>query len=157
MSGCVRELEDADQDKPKPRCGKDFIDKFSWGDLVYDMRTDPWRKTYVYERQGRIRGFVSFRVKCGDDILVDTVVVDESCQNQQIGGNLMRWTETYARNCHCAAIHLWAVEERKGWYSKHGYEPSNKEPLVLDGTTFLCMGKKLLYNLPNADVLTLPS
>ncbi len=149
--GCVRELEDTDQAKSKPVCGETCIDKFSWGDLLYEMRTDPHRKTYVYERQGRIMGYVNFRITPGEAIFVDVVAVDRSCQKQDIGGSLMRWTETCGRNCHCGTIHLWAIDDRKPWYSrKLGYSCYDK-PHVLDGTTFHPMRKKLLYNLPDDD------
>ena len=153
-SGCVRELENTDQAKPKPVCGEKCIDKFSWGDLLYEMRTDPHRKTYVYERQGRIMGYVNFRLTPEEAVFVDVVAVDASCQNQDVGGSLMRWTETCGRNCHCTTIHLWAIDDRKPWYSgKFGYSCYDK-PHVLDGTTFHPMRKKLLYNLPDDDSLT---
>jgi hypothetical protein len=152
--GCVRKLADGDQAQPKIACGQDFVDKFSWGDLCYEMTIDPRRQTYVYERNGGIKAFVSFRVTAGDDILLDTIAVDKSCHNQGIAGNLMRWTETCGRNSHCATIHLWAVDNRKDWYAKRGYEFCGKE-LILDEVKFHLMRKKLLYNLPDDHVLTM--
>ena len=153
--GCVRKLADADQALPKISCEKDFIDKFSWGDLIYEMRVDPRRQTYVYEHQGKIKGFVNLRIIPGDDILVDIIAVDRKCKKQGIGGNLMRWAETCGRNNHCATIRLWAVDDRKEWYSDKGYEFCNDKPLVLDGITFHLMRKKLLYNLPDDNVMTM--
>ena len=160
--GCVRKLEDADQAQTKISCGKEFIDKFSWSDLIYEIRVDPRRQTYVYDQcvydekeEEKIKGFVSFRITPGEDILVDTLAVDQNCKNQGIGGNLLRWAETCARNHHCATIRLWAVDDRKEWYSKKGYELSSKEPKVLDNIAFHLMQKKLLYNLPDDDVLTM--
>lgn len=152
--GCVRKLADADQACPAILCGQDFVDKFSWGDLWYEMTIDSHRQTYVYHRNGNVKAYVSFRVTPGDDILLDTIAVDKSCQRQGIAGNLMRWTETCGRNCHCATIHLWAVDGRKDWYAKRGYEFCGKE-LVLDGVKFHLMRKKLLYNLPDDHVLTM--
>jgi GNAT superfamily N-acetyltransferase len=152
--GCVRKLADADQAHHKILCGRDFVDKFSWGDLWYEMTIDPRRQTYVYQRNGNIKAFVSFRVTSGDDILLDTIAVDKSCQGQGIAGNLMRWTETCGRNSHCATIHLWAVDDRSDWYAKRGYDFCDKE-LLLDGMRFHLMRKKLLYNLPDDHVLTM--
>jgi len=153
--GCVRKLADDDQAMPKPLSGKDFVDKFSWGDIIYEMRIDPRRQTYIYEQGRQIKGFVSFKITPGDDILVDTIVVDQNCQKQGIGGNLMRWAETCGRNHHCKTIYLWAVDDEKKWYHNKGYEFCDDKPLVLDGVTFHLMRKKLLYNLPDDDVLTM--
>jgi len=65
----------------------------------------------------------------------------------------MRWAETCGRNAHCGAIELWGVDDRKEWYEKRGYGACG-EALVLDGTRFHLMRKKLLYNLPDDGVLT---
>lgn len=161
--GCVRKLADADQTLPKIVCEREFIDKFSWGDLIYEMRVDTRRQTYVYEQyvygkeQERIKGFVSFRITPGDDILVDTLATNKSCKKQGVGGNLIRWAETCGRNHHCNTIHLWAVDDRKEWYYEKGYEFCGEKPLVLDDITFHLMRKKMLYNLPDDDVLTMGS
>lgn len=152
--GCVRKLADADQRRAKVVSGEDFVDKFSWGDLLYEMMTDSRRQTYVYERNGGIQAFVNFRIVPGDDVLIDALVTDKSCQGQGIAGNLMRWAETYARNHHCATVHLWAVDEKKDFYKKRGYEPCGQKR-TLDDTTYHFMRKKLLYNLPDDHVHTM--
>lgn len=152
--GCVRKLADADKARPKMLCEREFIDKFSWSDLIYEIRVDPHRQTYVYE-QGQMKGYVSFRITAGEEILIDTLAVDKDCQKQGVGGNLIRWAETCARNHHCEMIYLWAVDDRKEWYHEKGYEFCDEEPLLLDDITFHFMRKKLLYNLPDDDVLTM--
>jgi GNAT superfamily N-acetyltransferase len=151
----VRKLSDDDLDKPMIRSGERFIDKFSWSDHMYDGRVDPSRRTYVYERKGRIQGFVSFKLMArGSGLLIDEVAVDRRCQGSGIGGMLMRWAETCGRNEHCLNVQLWSAEDRKGWYGKMGYQLAGKE-MTLDGVKFLLMTKKMLYNLPDDDVLTM--
>jgi len=151
--GWVRKLAEEDDTRPMIKCGEDFIDKFSWGDLLYEMRVDQRRRTYLYERNGDVQGFVSFRLTPGETILVDTLGVDRTFQRQGVAGHLMRWAETCGRNAHCGAIELWGVDGRKEWYEKRGYGACG-EALVLDGTRFHLMRKKLLYNLPDDGVLT---
>jgi N-acetylglutamate synthase-like GNAT family acetyltransferase len=134
--------------------GEPFIDKFSWGDLLYEMRVDSYRRTYVYERKGQIQGFVSFRVELGESVLVDTLAVDEKRHKQGLGGHLIRWSETCGRNADCSTVRLWAVDSRKDWYERQGYERRG-EKMVLDGVGFHLMDKRLLYNLPDDHVLTM--
>ena len=154
--GCVRKLCDGDQGRPMISCGEGFIDRFSWSDLLYEVRVDHRRKTYVYERGGCIQGLVSLRLVPGDDILIDTLGVDKAFQRQGIAGHLVRWAETCGRNAHCAVTRLWGLEQRRFWYEKQGYETSGDQ-MVLDGAGFYLMSKKLLYNLPDDDVLTMGS
>jgi GNAT superfamily N-acetyltransferase len=150
--GFVRKLSEDDTAKPMITCGEDFIDKFSWSDFLYEMRVDSRRRTYLYERHGAIQGLVSFRLISEEEILLDTLAVGKAFQGQGIAGHLMRWMETCCRNAHCAAINLWGVESQRDFYEHMGYRICGKE-MILDGVRFFLMGKKVLYNLPDEDVL----
>lgn len=151
--GCVRTLSDEDLGKPMVNTGESFIDKFTWSDLMYEMRVEPRRRTYLYERKGVIQGFISFRLGKGRALLVDTLGVDKQFQRQGIAGYLLRWAETYGRHRRCRSIALWGVEQRAEWYQKRGFQTLGNE-MILDGDRFLLMSKKLLYNLPDEMPLT---
>jgi len=154
--GCVRKLSDRDQGRSMIHSGEHFIDKFSWSDFLYEMWVDRRRKAYLYERGGTIRGLISFRLTPGESILIDTLGVDKTFQKQGVAGHLMRWGETCGRNAHCGTIQLWSIERRKSWYEKRGYKAFGAE-MDLDGEKFHLMAKKVLYNLPEDDVLTMGS
>jgi GNAT superfamily N-acetyltransferase len=155
--GCVRKLEGDDLQRPMIVSGEDFIDKFSWSDYTYELNVDPNRRTYVYEQCGTIRGFVSFRFGPGRaTVLIDSLAVAQGCQGQGLGGHLLRWAETCARNAHCAVMELWAVAQRREFYERQFYKALGKT-MDLDDASFVLMGKKLLYNLPDDEVLTMGS
>jgi hypoxanthine-guanine phosphoribosyltransferase len=146
--GCMRILSAEDCGMKMVCTGKTFIDKFDWSDLLYEMRVDHKRRTYLYERGGAIQGFVSFRLKRNRTLLVDTLGTDRQAQGQGIAGHMLRWVEILGRHQRCGAIDLWAIAERRPWYETRGFEARGTR-LVLDGETFLLMRRKLLYNLPD--------
>ncbi len=154
--GCVRKLSEKDGETAKFSSGQDAIDKWSWSDYFYEGSVDPWRKTYVYERNGAMIAYVSFKLKPSKMLFVDAVAVDKSFHGQGIGGYLLRWAETCGRHAHCCDVSLWALRERASWYQKHfGFAQLNRKPMSIDGSEFVFMGKKLLYNLPDEDTLVM--
>ena len=154
--GCVRKLSERDNETAKFSSGEEAIDKWSWADYFYEGRIDQWRKTYVYERNGSIIAYVSFKIEPGKMLFVDAVAVDKNSHGQGVGGSLVRWAETCGRHAHCCEVSLWALHERVDWYRKHfGFRSLDKKPMDLDGSTFIFMGKKLLYNLPDEDPLVM--
>jgi len=151
--GIWRKIAESDMTKPMISTGRDFIDREHWSDYWYEGRTDPRRQTYLYEVAGEICGFISFRMGDGSKIVVDNIGVDKSKQDCRVGGHLMRWAEHLARHGTCARMELWAIDDRVPWYQKMGYEVVPNEELQLENDKFLLMTKKLLYNLPDDDVL----
>ena len=150
--GRVRTLAFEDLDKPMVQTGEHFIDKFTWSDLWYEMRADRRRKTYLYERTGEIQGFVSFRVGKARGVLVDTLGVGRQHQRQGIAGALLRWVETLGRHRRCRSLSLWGVEQRREWYENRGFQARGSQ-MVLDGVKFYMMRKKLLYSLPDDELI----
>jgi hypoxanthine-guanine phosphoribosyltransferase/GNAT superfamily N-acetyltransferase len=146
LFGCVRKLITNDQTRPMIASGATFIDKFSWSDLMYETKVDSHRRTYVYEQNGEIKGFISFKLTTGGSVLVDTIGVDKRFHGKDIGGCLMRWAETCARHADCLEMRLWSVEDSVEFYKNQGYKFFG-DKMTLDGTPFHLMGKKVLYNL----------
>jgi N-acetylglutamate synthase-like GNAT family acetyltransferase/hypoxanthine-guanine phosphoribosyltransferase len=149
--GTYRKMREEDTSRPMIDTGSDFIDRISWEDRWYEMATDPKRYIYVHEQNGSICGFVNFRCKEEGTIILDEVGVDKSCQNQKLGGHLMRWAEHYARHANFPTIELWAVDDRVDWYRKRGFESTETKPIKHSSHLFHQMKKQILLNLPHED------
>lgn len=155
--GVYRKISEEDASRKMIETGRDFIDKITWEDRLYEVATDPGKHVYLYEQNGEVCGFVSFRLPRNRTLLIDEVAVDLRYRGQRLGGHLMRWAEHFGRHRNCTAVELWAVADRVGWYKDLGYEPSGKPPLKIGGHEFWFMRKKLLYNLADDDTLTMGS
>jgi hypoxanthine phosphoribosyltransferase/N-acetylglutamate synthase-like GNAT family acetyltransferase len=153
-TGIWRKLFEDDMSKPMITTGEKFIDQVEWASYWYENQVDLNRHTYVYELNGKICGFVSFRLD-NKRIVVDNVATDKEIAKQGIGGFLMRWVEHFARHLNCQEMYLWAIEGRIPWYQKMGYEQRNEKTLTLGQETFVEMAKKLQYILPEEQVIAM--
>lgn len=142
--GILRSITDDDKDRSFLNTGVDSMDKTTFSDLLYEVRT---RKTnvFVYEHAGKICGFVSFEKK-GLSVFLDGIASDVEYRGKNIGGLLIRWLETWARSHNCETIDLMAIEPRVSFYEKMGYHVYG-EPLSLSGEEYKGMRRKLLYNI----------
>jgi len=148
--GALRKLAQADITRRQKRVktGLGSIDKMTWSDLWYEVETSG-KSVFVYEESGRILGFISFLIKNGR-LFIDAIAVDKSQERKGIGGNLMRWAETFARLSCCSTIELWAIENRVKFYQEKAAFTLKSERLDLGSEKYALMERALLYNMdPN--------
>lgn len=143
--GAIRRLREDDVHAAFLSTGVDSIDRLSYGDLWYDVRTTA-SHVYLYELGGRVAGLVHFKLVGNGRLFLDLIATEQARQGSGVGGALMRWVETFARASRMQEIRLWAIEERRDFYSGRGYEPLG-DSMDLGGEVYHLMRRKLLYNL----------
>lgn len=142
--GIFRRLQASDLKKPMLTCKKGFIDRTTWSDHWYEIQVDSFRHCFLFEEDGDILGFISYRCIEGGELQIDEIAVDYKAKGKKIGHDLMRWVETHARNMCCHVLTLWSVEEQVGFYEKHGYQLRGKILCLDDDGNFQLMVKPLL-------------
>ena len=147
-TGVVRKLDKSDMARPPVATTVSSLNRVTWGDMWFDVSTDPMRRTYVYERKGQILAYMSFLLEDGDHMVLDTLAVDNKFQKQGIGGWLLRWAETSGRCGDCSCVRLWAEGNAIPFYKKQGYGPITSQVVTMPGETYTLMGKALLHHLP---------
>ncbi|OGP66847.1 MAG: hypothetical protein A2031_06900 [Deltaproteobacteria bacterium RBG_19FT_COMBO_43_11] len=153
--GVFRRLNEEDIKRKPESINTDVesIAKITWSDLWYQYKTAS-NYIYVYERHGKIFGFISFLIK-KDVLFIDAVVVDNSVRGSGLGGSLMRFAETCARSNNCDSICLWGINDRQDFYKHVGYKPTLNE-LDLGKEKYIFMQRKLLYNLERSTIDVCP-
>lgn len=147
--GSVRLLreDDVHRDPDCLICGVQSIDRMSYGDLWYFIKTQG-SHVYLYEIGGQVAGYIHFKKTPGNRLFIDLIANGEAYRGKGIGGVLMRWAETFARAARMSAIELWAIEQRVGFYERQGYEPlGDRMDLGGTGEVYHLMRRRLLYNL----------
>lgn len=148
--GTLRKLEQADVHlKPDHiESGVDSIDKITWGDLWYE-KTAKSSHVYVYELNGKIEAFVSFKVQQQNTLFIDAVATSSHLIGAGIGGVLLRWAETWARSSNCNEVTLWSIDkkDRIDLYSHFGFELTGETLDLGNGEQYKHMRRVLLYNL----------
>lgn len=148
--GAVRKLAQTDINRRHKgvKTGVRSIDKMTWADLWYEVTTSG-KNVFVYEKHGKILGFISFLIK-NRRLFIDAIAVDKNQQGTGIGGYLMRWAETSARLSCCTAIELWAIEDRIRFYEKKAGFILTPEKLDLGSEKYARMERILLYHIDPA-------
>jgi len=143
--GVLRELRDTDVLKKIGAVSAPF-EGLTTGDLLYNVETFGLR-AYVFEYDGEIAGFVSFRNQ-GDDLFVDSWATANKFAGRGIGNATFRWAETWARSTRCSQVSLWAYEKAIPVYENYGYEHVDGKWRDLgEDQRYKVMRKKILYNL----------
>ncbi len=148
--GALRKLAQTDTRRRQQRIktGLPSIDKMTWCDLWYEVKTGG-KNVFVYEESGKILGFISFQNRNGH-LFIDALAVDKSQERKGIGGNLMRWAETSARLSCCRAIELWAIKNRIKFYEEKARFELKPEEMELGSEKYCRMERALLYSIdPN--------
>ena len=143
--GVLRELKSSDAVASIGTVGAPF-ETLTTGDLLYDIETT-FLRAYVFEYDGEIAGFVSFRNQ-SDGLFIDAWATADKYKRLGIGNATFRWAETWARSTKCSQVSLWAYEGAIPKYLKYGYEFVEDEWRDLGpGQRYKIMRKKILYNL----------
>lgn len=146
FSGVLRQLcKDDVNSSDELDTGVSSISKISWGDLLYDVRAHGFQ-VYVAEVDGRLAGFVKYKIDQMRHMKLDVVAVDQSFQKNGIGAALFRWVETAARANSCPSIDLWGIEGQVQKYGETGYKKAGDWLDTGGGEKYLPMSKPLLYH-----------
>ncbi|MBN1344844.1 MAG: GNAT family N-acetyltransferase [Phycisphaerae bacterium] len=145
----IRMLMKQDLELPKFKCGLKSLDRLTWSDYYYDMVNsdrDFW--IYLLEVGTRIAGYVSFSLRDGGWLSVESVAVRRVDRGKGYASALMRWAETNARQFGCEESRLWAIEREVHKYEHLGWKKvQHEEPLCLDDGRYHRMCKRILYHL----------
>jgi GNAT superfamily N-acetyltransferase len=121
------------------------IDRVTWSDRLFQMRTSPGTSTYVLERGAIVVGFLTLHMDA-DQLTVAEVVVDPSHQANGYGGILMRFAETLARQADCRVVRLNAIREKVAVYEGFGFAKQPVAPIKLDDEEYHPMERLVLYH-----------
>jgi N-acetylglutamate synthase-like GNAT family acetyltransferase len=146
----------ADDAKGPPRSlntGTPSIDAITFADLWYDVKAHG-KNVYFFEVGGDIAGLVAFKMQSSGVMLLDTIARDKSFKGLDVGGIMWRWAETFARSSRCAAIDIWAIQNKIGWYKTLGFEEIPNETLDLGpAEKYQRMRRRILYNVKPEDMM----
>lgn len=151
----IRKLDRSDLKRPRVKCNLASLDRHEWADMYYEMRNsdgDFW--AYVLEVGNTILGYITFALRKGGWLSLETIAVDPRHQGKGYCSALARWAETMARQSRCSEIRLWAIENKTKMYEGMGYKTVTPEDaLELDDGKYIRMTKRILYHirLPRTD------
>jgi ribosomal protein S18 acetylase RimI-like enzyme len=124
------------------------MDRATWSDRYFDMQASGHTtRSYVLERGSNVIGYLTCHGTSNKRSLhVDEVALASECQGQRIGGVLLRFAMTYARQSDCARVRLHALQTRQSFYEGNGFNlVPGKPPLRLDDELYVLMEKQLLH------------
>lgn len=121
------------------------IDRVTWGDRYFEMKTGGQRHcTYVLERGDKILGLMSLTHRASACLFIDEIAIEREHQGKNIGPVLMRFADTMARQFDCQKIQLQAISTKINFYSGFGYKVIVESPLKLDGEEYWLMEKPVI-------------
>lgn len=146
--GVLRRLNADDVKRRYLRTGVASLDTQTYGDHFYDQEAEG-AHVYVMLSKNKVLGLLKFKLK-GTTLSISLVAAEEDQQGSGIGGALIRWAETWARNHNCKAVELWALEKRVGLYEHFGFARVGRQIGTGGGENYIHMHKSILYHIkPN--------
>lgn len=119
MSASFGLLAEADLNQPPIDTSAEFMNRASWADRWFSMKTDPNRRVLVCRRRGELAAFINFKVDLSQrDLQVDEVGTSKAHVKNGLAGALMRYAETFARAEGCSQLTLWAHDSVIKWYEE---------------------------------------
>ncbi|MFZ2031907.1 MAG: GNAT family N-acetyltransferase [Vitreimonas sp.] len=150
--GVLRRLNQTDVDRPYIKSGVASLDKENYGDHFYDQETEG-SHVYIMLNRDKVLGLVKFKLR-ETNLVISLVAVEKKLRGSGVGGALIRWAETWARNHNCKVIELWAIENMVDMYKHVGFEVVEKQINTGGGENYVHMRRSILYHIkPN---FTLP-
>ena len=141
-------LSDEDLSQAKVISGVESIDRITWSDRHFEMKVTDFKTcTYVLKSGQTIVGFLTVKLFEPHKLLISEVVVYKTQQKRGYGGVLLRFADTIARQTDCRFVRLHAIENKREFYSRFGYEPIlTVQPIPLDDETYYAMERAVLYH-----------
>ena len=147
----MRVLKAEDLNLPAVQTGVIGLDRVTWGDRQFNMRTTPGRTTYLLQSGREIVGYLTITLSDGGVFYIDEVAVDKNHQGQNgkgYGPIMMRFADSLARHNDCRLVRLYAINDRIKFYEGHGYQVvQSVAPIPLDKNTYQLMERPILYHL----------
>lgn len=142
----LRLLSEEDAKRPLVMSGVRSLDRVTWGDRYFSMKSGGDRRcTYVLEMARGIVGYLTLSVHSDDCLMVDEVVVDKAHHGKNLGGVLLRFADTMARQSNCRLIRLQSIADKRDLYLKFGYRTIANSPLKLDEEEYWLMEKSVIH------------
>jgi ribosomal protein S18 acetylase RimI-like enzyme len=145
----IRKLDSCHALLPPLNSGLSSIDSETWEARLYEMRnTSGARCTYVLENKCSIVGLLTVTWENDNTRLaIEELAIDRSQQGQKLGGILMRFADTMARQSNCASVRLNAIENRVSWYEGYDYrQDSLRDALTIGAERYIPMERTVLYH-----------
>ena len=144
----IRILSESDAASQPVESGVSSLDRVTWGDRHFDMQLDSGRTTYLLQTATGIGGYLTVNRATPGILHVDEIVIGTAARGAGLGGILLRFAETLARQSDATFVRLHAIEERISFYEKHGYHPvPGTHALRLDAEVYRLMERPVLYHL----------
>jgi hypoxanthine-guanine phosphoribosyltransferase len=135
--------------------GVPAMDAVTWEDRWWDMQCSARERiTYLLYVGTEVGGYLTYSAS-SSTVTVDEVVVrddlakkNSGAEGLKLGGLMMRWVETMARQTRATEMNLWAIEDKVAMYEYFKYTKlTTVDPLPLDGKLYYFMRKPIVYNV----------
>lgn len=142
----IQKLNDKHGTKPPVKCGVKSLDRVTWGDRLFDMATgEQDRCSYVLERRDGILGYLTVHNTGPDCLAIDEVALSKDQQGKHLGGILLRFADTLARQSDCRFVRLHAIKKQISFYERFGYQLISQSAVRLDKEEYWPMERPLLH------------
>ena len=133
---------------PPMLSGLEAMDRITWADRWFDIQcSERERSTYLLYVDRDVAGYITFAISERYAALtVDEVAVREDLRGQGLGGALLRWAETTARQVGASELNMWAIEDQVPKYEKLGYATvPGVSSMKLEAKDYFFMRKRVVY------------
>jgi len=132
------------------------MDRTTWGDRWFDMATGgQGQSSYLLLKKDEVLGYLTVHGPEHGCLMIDEVALDEKHHGKNLGGVLLRFADTLARQSDCKFVRLYAISIKVKFYEHFGYRVLSAASVRLQGQEYILMERALLHALPEAPPLLL--
>jgi len=147
----LERLSEGHAKKPQVVCGLDSMDRTTWGDRLFDMVTGgQGQSSYLLLKKDEVLGYLTIHGPEDGCLTIDEIALDEKHHGKRLGGILLRFADSLARQSDCKFIRLYAISNKVDFYKKFGYRIVSAAPVRLGEEEYFLMERSLLHLLPKA-------
>lgn len=144
----IEQLSEKDTARPVVKCGVESMDRTTWGDRWFDMASgEQGRSTYLLLKKDEILGYLTIHRPEIGCLMIDEVALSKKHQGKKLGGILLRFADTLARQSDCKFIRLQSISNQVKFYKKFGYYALSEEPIRLNDEKYILMERAILNRL----------
>ncbi len=127
------------------------MDRLTWGDRWFDMATGgQGQSSYLLLKKDEVLGYLTIHGPDDGRLMIDEVARAEKYHGKNLGGILLRFADTLARQSDCKFIRLYAISNQVEFYKRFGYRVLAAAPVSLEGEEYILMERALLHALLEA-------
>jgi GNAT superfamily N-acetyltransferase len=144
----IQKLNDGHLEKPTPFSGVKSMDRITWGDRYFDMKTsEQARVSYVLQNGNKILGYLTVHRASKDCMMVDEIAVERKLRGKGFGSILIRFAHTLARQSNCPFVRLFANKDELDFYERNSYQHKQEEkPICVEGEEYVLMERTIIYS-----------